>query len=184
MKITRRRFVQTVGASLVLNPINLYASHNKPKAELSPFKHGVASGDPLHDRVILWTRVTPNSRTTGVIQVKWRIASDAGFETIINEGSIFTAAEIDFTVKIDTTDLQPATTYYYQFEALGHESPIGRTKTLPVDHVDHLRIAFTSCSNYPFGYFNVYQMIAQRNDLGCGVALRGLHLRVRQRHLW
>ena len=165
MKITRRRFVQTVGASLVISPINIYASQEKRKDTQSPFKHGVASGDPLHDRVILWTRVTPEHRIKGVVRVKWRIASDVDFETIISEGTTFTAAEIDFTVKVDAKDLQPATTYYYQFDALGHESPIGRTKTLPVNHVDNLRIAFTSCSNYPYGYFNVYQMIAQRNDL-------------------
>jgi len=165
MKVTRRRFVQTVGASFVLNPMNLYAHDKEFKDKKSPFKHGIASGDPLEDRVILWTRISPQNRTTGVIPVKWRIASDADFETIIKEGITHTAAQIDFTVKVDPTDLQPATTYYYQFEALGHESEIGRTKTLPVNHVDNLRIAFTSCSNYPFGYFNVYQMIAQRNDL-------------------
>ncbi len=166
MKVTRRRFVQTVGAGLVISPINLYASKGKQKKlKISPFKHGVASGDPLQDRVILWTRITIDNPVTGVVPVQWRIASDPEFETIISEGISNTAAELDFTVKIDALDLHSATTYYYQFHVFGHASPIGRTRTLPEHHIDRLRIAFTSCSNYPYGYFNVYKMIAQRNDL-------------------
>jgi len=165
MKVTRRRFIQTVGTGLVINPVNLYASKRDQETRNTPFIHGVASGDPLQDRVILWTRITLDKPMAGVIPVEWRIASEPEFETIISEGVVNTAAELDFTVKVDPTDLQPATTYYYQFHAFGHSSPIGRTKTLPKHHVDHLRIAFTSCSNYPYGYFNVYKMIAQRNDL-------------------
>jgi len=165
MKFTRRRFVQTVGAGFVISPIHLYASERERKEKNSPFRHGVASGDPLEDRVILWTRITLDKRIEGVVPVKWKIAEDAELDTVVNEGIAHTATELDFTVKIDPTGLQAGRTYYYQFEALGHESPIGRTKTLPVNNVDNLRIAFTSCSNYPFGYFNVYKMIAQRNDL-------------------
>jgi len=165
MKFTRRRFVQTVGTGLVVSSLNINASQKSISMASSPFKHGVASGDPLSDRVILWTRITLDNRTSGVVPVKWRIASDSDFDTIVQEGLTYTRATDDFTVKIDPSDLHAATTYYYQFHALGHASPIGRTKTLPEDHVEHLRIAFTSCSNYPFGYFNVYQMIAQRNDL-------------------
>ena len=165
MKFTRRRFVQTVGTSLVVTPLSLQASGSHQRVKNNPFQHGVASGDPLEDRVILWTRITVNNPQHRVVQVKWRIALDPEFETVVNEGITHTATEIDFTVKVDPDDLQSGTTYYYQFHALGYESPVGRTKTLPKNHIDHLRIAFTSCSNYPFGYFNVYKMIAQRQDL-------------------
>ncbi|VAX05609.1 Phosphodiesterase/alkaline phosphatase D [hydrothermal vent metagenome] len=166
MKFTRRRFVQSMGAGLALSPLSLSASPDKrKKSKRSPFEHGVASGDPLHDQVILWTRVTPANPMINIIPVQWRMSSDAEFETIVSEGTTHTSAEVDFTVKIDTSDLEPATTYYYQFYAFGHASAIGRTRTLPDEHVGNLRIAFTSCANYPYGFFNVYRMIAERQDL-------------------
>lgn len=71
----------------------------------------------------------------------------------------------DFTVKIDCEGLLPATTYYYQFEALGQRSPVGRTRTLPVGAVDRLRIAVLSCASYAHGFFNAYARVAQRADL-------------------
>ena len=88
MKFTRRHFVKTMGASLALNPLNLRAYQQEPKAERSPFRHGVASGDPLQDSVILWTRVTPVNNTTGVIPVRWTIASDADFKTKIGRAHV------------------------------------------------------------------------------------------------
>lgn len=167
MKFTRRHFVQTIGTSIALSPLSLKASKDKHKSKEkhSPFTHGVASGDPLHDRVILWTRAVPHSRSTGTVPVSWIIAKDANLEEIVKKGITHTSTEVDFTVKVDPTGLEPGSTYYYQFKALGHHSTIGRTKTLPIDDIDNLRIAFTSCANYPYGYFNVYKMIAQRNDL-------------------
>jgi len=167
MKFTRRRFVQAIGTTVATSPLSLKASqdiHNS-KEKHSPFTHGVASGDPLHDRVILWTRAAPQSRSTGTVPVSWIIAKDANLEETVKKGITYTSEEVDFTVKVDPTGLEPGTTYYYQFKALGHHSAIGRTKTLPIDDIDNLRIAFTSCANYPYGYFNVYKMIAQRNDL-------------------
>lgn len=170
MKITRRRFVQSVGSGVMLSPANILLAKDGTRDETQHskdpiFLHGVASGDPLHDSVIIWTRVTFNSNEQAMVPVSWRIATDPDFETIINHGMGFAVEEHDFTIKVDAAGLQPGMTYYYQFTALGQESPIGRSKTLPADHVDKLRVAFTSCANYPYGYFNVYQMIAQRHDL-------------------
>ncbi|HEY7641684.1 MAG TPA: alkaline phosphatase D family protein [Steroidobacteraceae bacterium] len=128
------------------------------------FAHGVASGDPQRDRVILWTRVTPKDRGE-TVSVRWTIASDAGMKQIRQSGRVDTHGRRDFTVKVDATGLKPGQTYYYQFDARGVKSPIGRTRTLPVGRVDRLRFAFASCANYPHGYFNAYARIAEHDDL-------------------
>ena len=128
------------------------------------FSHGVASGDPQHDRVILWTRVTPVDPSE-TLRVHWAVASDPGMKQVRQSGRFVTDRRRDFTVKVDAAGLDPGLTYYYQFEARGVKSPIGRTRTLPVGRVDRLRVAFASCSNYPWGYFNAYARIAERDDL-------------------
>ncbi|MCZ6465339.1 MAG: alkaline phosphatase D family protein [Proteobacteria bacterium] len=131
-----------------------------------PFAHGVASGDPLADRVILWTRVTPPpDRASGPIPVRWRLARDPGFRDVAAWGSVTTGPARDYTVKVDPVGLEPGRAYYYQFAVLDRTSPIGRTRTLPSGSVDRVRLAFTSCANYPQGYFNTYAMMAARSDL-------------------
>ncbi|MAS26314.1 MAG: alkaline phosphatase [Oceanospirillaceae bacterium] len=131
-----------------------------------PFQHGVASGDPLTDRVILWTRITPPADAELYsIPYSWRICADPQLRSVINQGTGYTDNSRDFTVKIDATGLRPGQTYYYVFEALEQMSDVGRTRTLPEGQVDRLRIAFTSCSNYARGCFNVYAELAKRTDL-------------------
>ncbi|MCB9654098.1 MAG: alkaline phosphatase D family protein [Deltaproteobacteria bacterium] len=127
------------------------------------FQHGVASGDPLSDRVILWTRVTPRTTDPEDISVDWRIARNAELTDIVASGMTATSTDADYTVKIDAAGLEPGTTYWYQFSALQQDSAIGRTKTLPRGSVDQLRIAAVSCSHFAAGYFNVYGRIAARN---------------------
>ena len=131
-------------------------------ARLAPFYHGVASGDPLSDRVIIWTRVTTEDPQAFGI---WRIATDSLFTDNLKEGVFNTDASTDFTVKIDVTGLSPDTWYFYEFEVQGERSVRGRTKTIPVDLTNNYRIAFISCSDFNTGYFNVYSRIKDRNDL-------------------
>ena len=126
------------------------------------FAHGVASGDPLTDRVLLWTRVSGSSDER--VAVRWQVARDPGMQEIVSAGEATTGPERDYTFKVTAPGLKPGTTYHYRFEALGEQSPVGRTKTLPRDP-DHVRLAFVSCSNLPFGYFNVYRRVAERDDL-------------------
>ncbi|BEP64707.1 alkaline phosphatase D family protein (plasmid) [Variovorax sp. V213] len=134
-----------------------------PDGSGSVFKHGIASGDPLSDRVIIWTRVT--APAPGTINVDWEVASDEGFGIIVARGATSTGPERDYTVKVDVVGLQAASTYFYRF-AMGNEnSPVGRTKTLPVGGVSQAKLAVVSCSNFPSGYFNVYAEIAKRTDI-------------------
>ncbi|WKD49584.1 alkaline phosphatase D family protein [Microbulbifer spongiae] len=162
MSLSRRRFLQFSGAGLAVLPLlKAYGSGHQP------FQHGVASGDPLADRVILWTRISPSSDPLflSTVPYSWQIALDPEMRLVVNSGSGITGPEVDYTVKVDANGLQPGTPYYYRFYSNSMDSPIGRTRTLPIGHLDRLRFAVTSCSNYPMGYFNVYREIALRPDL-------------------
>ncbi len=132
------------------------------RSSLAPFYHGVASGDPLSDAVIIWTRLTTTDTTA---LVHWRIATDTAMVNLVDSGHVTTSNAIDYTVKVDVTNLQANQFYYYEFEHSGQLSVIGRTKTAPVGDVDSLRFAVVSCASYAHGYFNVYDRIRERNDI-------------------
>lgn len=131
---------------------------------VAPFYHGVASGDPLTDAVIIWTRVTPQNFNLP-LPVEYRMATDSMMQNVVATGSVLTDATKDFTVKVDVTGLNPDSYFYYEFTALESNSPRGRTKTAPQSGVDSLRFAVVSCANLEAGYFNVYEAITQRNDI-------------------
>src|SRR4030095_2266020 len=157
MKLSRRELIATFGA-LGLAP-SAFARDDEPSFT---FGHGVASGDPQRDRVILWTRVTPVDATE-TVRVHWTVASDPGMKQIRQSGRFVTDRRRDFTVKIDAAGLKPGATYYYQFEARGVKSPIGRTRTLPVGHVDRLRLAFALCAKHAHRYLHTAGRDAPRH---------------------
>lgn len=134
---------------------------------LKPFYHGVASGDPLADRVIIWTRITPEQDKT--IDGSYVMATDTALKNVVKTGLFSTDTAKDYTVKVDVMGLTANTTYYYAFTALGKRSMIGRTKTGPsvlaANLTDILKFAVVSCTNYEGGYFSSYGRIAERNDL-------------------
>ena len=164
MAVSRRRFLGTVASGSLALAVPGRALAAASQDLRAVFAHGVASGDPLEDRVILWTRVS-GSRGRSDVEVSWWVASDAEMQSVVARGSLVTNADRDHTVKVDPPGLRPGTTYYYQFAALDTSSPIGRTKTLPTGQADHVRLAVVSCSNLPFGYFNVYRCLAEQPDL-------------------
>jgi alkaline phosphatase D len=166
----RRRFVRQLAAVAVL-PLTACGGGDDASMPAVQFAHGVASGDPLSDRVILWTRVTPESGFSGDIPVQWELASDAAFTQIVAKGEQRTSAARDYTVKVDATALTPATRYYYRFKAYDRISPSARTRTLPTGSVSQAKLAVFSCANYPAGYFNVYADAARRGDLDATVHL-------------
>jgi alkaline phosphatase D len=127
------------------------------------FSHGIASGDPLSDAVILWTRFKPEH--AGPVTVHWELAEDPEFTNIVMDGALETSAERDYTVKVDAHGLEAAATYYYRFEVDSGFSPIGRTRTAPSGSVDRVRFAVVSCASYAHGYFHAYRAISKRLDL-------------------
>ena len=141
------------------------------------FLHGVASGDPTADRVILWTRITPTTPTTptpsdqaaldlGTLRIGFEVAEDATFKKPIRSGVATTDALQDFCVKVDAGALQPNRRYWYRFSTANQRSPVGTTRTLPTAHtsIQQLRLAVFSCSNWPFGYFHAYADAAKRSE--------------------
>jgi alkaline phosphatase D len=129
------------------------------------FNHGVASGDPGADRMVIWTRISTDidDDIPVPIVVKWEIATDAAFRKNKRKGKTTTDASRDYTVKVDASGLKPGTSYYYRFKVGQHTSPVGRTKTLPKGNIEQARFAVVSCSHFGFGYFNVYAEIAKQD---------------------
>ena len=139
------------------------------------FNYGVASGDPLHTQVIIWTHAKYNNLENDVY-LNYEISLDEKFTEIIKSDIAHTSKNVDFTVKVDVTGLEPNTTYYYRFKNIddvNNASPIGRTRTIPNSNsvVDSIKFAVVSCSNYARGYFNVYQDIGRLEDINAVIHL-------------
>ena len=124
----------------------------------SQFTYGIASGDPLADRVILWTYAKIPDSTTPVA-LTWQVCVDMSFAAgkVVSTGTLVTDASTGFTGKVDATGLTPGTSYYYRFvDGAGVSSAVGITRTLPAANASSVKLAVFSCSLYSTGYFNVY----------------------------
>ena len=119
------------------------------------FDYGVASGDPLSDRVILWTHARRRFTNLPVV-MRWEVASDPGFRRVVSAGLVTARAQSGYTAKVDAKGLHAGRTYYYRFRTLFDVSPVGVTRTLPKAGVKSVKLAVFSCSNYPAGYFHAY----------------------------
>ncbi|MBC3807247.1 alkaline phosphatase D family protein [Undibacterium seohonense] len=172
---TRRQFIRNFAATTAAASTTLALSACGG-AGIAPvyatFEHGIASGDPLSDRVIIWTRVTPSSNYDGRdFELTWQVASDDQFTKVVKSGSIVTGASRDFTAKVDVSGLSANTVYFYRFNFDSRLSPVGRTKTLPIGSVQQVKLAVVTCSNYPAGYFHVYAEVAKLTELDAVIHL-------------
>lgn len=132
----------------------------------TPFYHGVASGDPTTESIVIWTRVSPNPGDTAPISGIWKIALDSLLISPVATGSFAAKASQDWTVKIDVGGLAAGTRYFYRFQLSGGAiSAIGRTQTASAGITGRLKFAIASCSSIFSGYFNAYRRIGERNDL-------------------
>lgn len=155
----------------VLGPAVLSSSASS--APPAVFDHGVASGDPLPDAVVLWTRVTPTidclpgAGRGPEVDVRWEVALDEDFTEVVSRGVVRTGPQQDHTVKVDATGLEPATDYRYRFVLDDETSRIGRTRTAPspASSPDRLRFGVVSCANWQAGWFTSYRLLAERGDL-------------------
>lgn len=123
------------------------------------FDLGVASFDPTNSQVIIWTRYT--SQQTSV-KLRWQLAKDEAFTNIVREGEVETDASRDYTVAIEIKDLAQNLKLYYRFANIEDKatSAVGKTLTFGASTTE-LKLAVASCSNYAYGYFNVYEAINQ-----------------------
>ncbi len=161
-RISRRRALAGLSAGLALPLAGCTLGGAGKTSSDTRFAHGVASGDPDHDSVVLWTRVSTGAKA---VSGEWLLASDADCREVIKRGKFTTGADRDFTVKVLADGLASGQRYYYRFDCDGESSPVGRTMSLPEGHLDKLGFALASCSNYPFGYFNAYEIIALDPDV-------------------
>jgi alkaline phosphatase D len=172
-QLSRRNVLRAAGALAVGGALAGGIPRYALADERPEFVHGIASGDPEPDRVVIWTRVTPNADSTPgsglgpAVTVEWEVARDRDFEHVVARGTRDTYPAVDHTVKVDVTGLDPDTHYVYRFHLDGAYSPVGHTRTAPAHSaaLDHLRLGVVSCSNWQGGYFSAYRYLAERGDL-------------------
>ncbi|MFG2812186.1 alkaline phosphatase D family protein [Streptomyces sp. NPDC048410] len=170
---SRRTVVKAAAATAVLAGPLAAALPARAATAAPVFRHGVASGDPLPDGVLLWTRVTPVPEAlpgSGIgpdTEVGWTVARDKAFTDVVATGSTTATAAADHTVKADIRGLQPGTDYWFRFTSGGADSPVARTRTAPAADaaVPGLRFGVVSCANWEAGYFSPYRHLAARGDL-------------------
>ncbi len=165
MRLNRRRLLSLVTAGAGVSGL----AHAATPANVS-FDHGVASGDPLADRVVIWTRAT-SSDAAAPVGLTWQVSETPDFARILLSGEAVASPVHDHTVKVDVGGLKPGRDYWYRFMAGAKTSPIGRAKTLPAGKVEDVVLAFVTCALYSNGYFNAYDHIAKSERLDAVVEL-------------
>ncbi len=171
--LTRRGFLGATGTAVAIAFSTRLADPGTPEASTPrtaayPFQLGVASGDPLPDGVVLWTRLAqqPLHPLGGMAyqryQVDWEVAEDEAFRRRVKNGSTWATPEYGHSVHVDVAGLLPGREYFYRFRLGSEVSPVGRTRTAPSARarVDRLRLAFASCQSWPDGFYTAYRHLA------------------------
>lgn len=171
LALTRRRFLELIAASAAFTAAGCDLGSRPLPAY--PFTLGVASGDPLADRVVLWTRLAPDPLAAGgaggmtpePYTVFWEVAHDEAFRSLARTGSAVADVSLAHSVHVDVNGLEPDRWYFYRFHAGGHVSPVGRTRTMPARDAAPalLRFAAASCQNYKEGFYTAYAAMAQED---------------------
>ncbi|OUM07310.1 alkaline phosphatase [Pseudomonas syringae] len=167
----RRRIITGVAGAAMLSILSPFA---RSAGVDYPFTLGVASGDPLPDGFVIWTRLAPKVITPAgdgglgkPVEVRWKIASDAAMTRIVRSGQATAQSRFAHSVHVEVSGLQPGRPYWYQFEGLGAQSPVGQACTAPpATAMTAARFGFVSCSHWEAGYFSAYRhLAAERPDL-------------------
>jgi alkaline phosphatase D len=147
----------SVSALALLGTTLAGCADNDPPVE---FRFGVASGDPLEDRVVLWTHAKYQG-SEAAVPLTYEVASDDAFRSVVSSGSVTASPETGFTAKVDAPGLAPGRKYFYRFRGGNEFSRVGQTRTLPDSNTTQVKLAVLSCSYLPFGYFHVYAEVAK-----------------------
>jgi alkaline phosphatase D len=160
------------GSSQPQLPVLPVYEWNGPLGPQNLFEHGVASGDPLPEGVIVWTRITSETapaeppESDDPLSVWWEVALDEAFERRVKQGTVRANPDSDFTVKVDVSELVWGRNYYYRFFAQGRQSSVGRTRLAPSgEQASQLRFGVCVGSSYGRGYFHGFRHMAGRADL-------------------
>lgn len=171
--ISRRLFLSygAALASLTHMSSKAIAADRHVSFTADPFQLGVASGDPDHRSVVLWTRLAPqplvpdSGMTNDSVAVDWEVASDEGFSQIVTKGTAAATPQLGHSVHVVAKGLKPDRWYFYRFRAGDAVSPVGRTRTLPSPEStpETLKFAFASCQHYETGLYTAYEQMARDN---------------------
>lgn len=175
--INRRLFL-AYGAALTSVPLlgSSATADSSPRFSNDPFSLGVASGDPDHRGMVLWTRLAPEpfqpdgGMPASAVEVDWEVAEDDAMKNIVARGTAVATPQLGHSVHVEVDQLRPDRWYWYRFRSGDATSPVGRTRTLPApsDSPDELKFAFTSCQNFEQGLFTAYKQMAEDDlDLVC-----------------
>jgi alkaline phosphatase D len=164
--LSRRLFIAAAPLTLIGAPGILRA---QSVFRTFPFALGIASGDPSPDGFVIWTRLAPDPLELhgGMVMepmaVKWEVASDDRFGTIVASGEVSARPETAHSVHVEVAGLQPNRPYWYRFTAGGERSFSGRARTLPAagTAMDKLKFGVVGCQNYEDGYFGAYNHLAR-----------------------
>ncbi|MCM8542522.1 MAG: PhoD-like phosphatase N-terminal domain-containing protein, partial [Lentisphaeraceae bacterium] len=171
--LNRRLFMSFIASLSALPIIGLSSCAGARKLSSlkeNPFTLGVASGDPDHEGMVLWTKLAPKplQLDSGMpidafVEVTWEVASDDEMKNIIQSGIALATPHLGHSVHVETKGLDPDSWYWYRFRVGQYESAIGRTRTMPLDNVlaSKLRFAVTSCQNFEHGLFTAYEQMIQ-----------------------
>src|SRR5580704_1829087 len=177
IRFSRRRLLTGAGAGLALvaAPAILRHASAQSWSEGNPFILGVASGAPLPDGFVLWTRLAPEPMSTdpetpggmsgGDVVVGYEIATDDAMANVVRRGEATAEAKFAHSVHLDVSGLQSGRPYWYRFKSGDATSPVGRAITLPAPgaSLDKMRFGFVSCSNYEHGYFSAYRHLTEEH---------------------
>ena len=177
-RLSRAEFLRLSGltATAVLlgtGELETGRAYATPSFSANPFSLGVASGDPRHTSVVLWTRLAPDpfaqdglyGMSPEPVRVRYEVAKDEGFRRVVDRGAVTATPELGHSVHVDARWLRPGFEYFYRFKAGAEISPTGRTRTTPVGRVDRLRFALAGCQRWQEGYYTAHGAIAADEDL-------------------
>jgi alkaline phosphatase D len=172
----RRGFLSILGGAATLGTAGIAlddrakaASQAQDRFKSDPFTLGVASGDPLPDSVVLWTRLAPQPlKPNGgmpdqPIPVLYEVATGENMDDVVKRDVTFASPDWAHSVHVDVDGLDANTEYYYRFQAGNKYSPVGKTKTAPAPGTtpDSFTFAYTSCQSWPAGYYTAYEDMAE-----------------------
>ncbi|WP_234320233.1 alkaline phosphatase D family protein [Streptomyces sp. SBT349] len=174
---TRRRFVTVTGAAAALALTGALtgtggaSAASGARVDRRPlFTLGVASGDPLPDAVVLWTRLAPEplapfgGMDRATVPVRWEVSENESFRGVVRRGTAHARPEYAHTVHVDVRGLRPWRPYWYRFRVGSQISPVGRTRTAPApgDRLSSMTLAFASCQAWFEGFYTAHADLAGR----------------------
>lgn len=167
---TSRRQFLAHGAALASVPLlgRTTQAVDKPRFTENPFSLGVASGDPDHRGMVLWTRLAPQplqpdgGMAATAVRVGWTVAEDEELRKVVAKGSTLATPQLGHSVHVELNELEPDRWYWYRFHVGDAVSPVGRTRTMPLPWVqaEQLKFAVASCQNYEQGLYTAYEQMA------------------------